>query len=390
MKVLQVIPSLSWVHGGPSRAIRVIEHALINQGISVETIATDDDGPGERLQRAYGMALTEEGSIRRYFRKWFDFYIVAPGMLVWLLQNVHRYDVVHVHAQFSFASLAGAWAARRAGVPYIIRPLGTLSHYSLQSRRPWVKKLSLLLFEKRLLRDAAAVHFTSELEQTEALALGVSLRSRVIPLAVDGVPTPSRVTVEQHFPELINFDVVLYLSRIDPKKNIEGLLRAFALCTPARPQLRLLVVGDGSSTYLSSLKSRARELGIEQKVAWAGHLSGEAKAAAFGLASVFALPSFSENFGIAAVEALAAGVPSVLSEGVAIAGDARDAGAALVSTTDPSSIAEAIATLLDDAEARHRMSDRARAFAERTYSVSAMGRSLIDLYNHVVEEKTRR
>ena len=390
MKVLQVIPSLSWVHGGPSRAIRLIEHALINQGVSVETVATDDDGPGQRLQRAYGKALTEEGSNRRYFRKWLDFYIVAPGMLVWLLRNVHRYDVVHVHAQFSFASLAGAWAARRAGVPYIIRPLGTLSFYSLQSRRPWVKKLSLLLFEKRLLRDAAAVHFTSELEQTEALALGVSLRSRVIPLAVEGVPTPSRATVEEHFPELIDSDVVLYLSRIDPKKNIEGLLRAFALCTPARPQLRLLVVGDGSSTYLSSLKSLARELGIEQKVAWAGHLSGEAKAAAFGLASVFALPSFSENFGIAAVEALAAGVPSVLSEGVAIAGDARDAGATLVCTTDPSSIADAIATLLDDAEARHRMSDRARAFAERTYSVSAMGRSLIDLYNHVVEEKTRR
>ena len=176
MKVLQVIPSLSWVHGGPSRAIRVIEHALISQSVNVETIATDDDGHGRRLQRVHRQALIEEGSIRRYFRKWFDFYIVAPGMLVWLLRNVHKYDVVHVHAQFSFASLAGAWAARRAGVPYIIRPLGTLSRYSLQSRRPWVKKLSLLLFEKRLLRDAAAVHFTSELEQAEALSLGVPMR----------------------------------------------------------------------------------------------------------------------------------------------------------------------------------------------------------------------
>ncbi len=390
MKVLQVIPSLSWVHGGPSRAIRVIEHALIDQGISVETIATDDDGHGKRVQRVYGQPLTEEGTIRRYFRKWFDFYIVAPGMLVWLLRNVHRYDVVHVHAQFSFASLAGTWAARRAGVPYIIRPLGTLSRYSLQSRRPWVKKLSLLLFEKRLLRDAAAVHFTSELEKSEALALGVPLRARVIPLAVEGGPSPSRTTVERHFPALINSEVVLYLSRIDPKKNIEGLLRAFALCAAGRPQLRLLVVGDGLTTYLSSLKSLARDLGVEQKVVWAGHLSGEAKAAALGVASVFALPSFSENFGIAAVEALAAGVPSVLSEGVAIAGDARDAGAALVCTTEPASIAGTLTTLLDDAEARHRMSDLARAFAERTYSVSTMGRSLIDLYNHVVEEKTRR
>ena len=390
MKVLQVIPSLSWVHGGPSRAIRVIEHALINQGVSVETIATDDDGRGKRLQRDCGRALTEEGSIRRYFRKWFDFYIVAPGMLVWLLRNVHHYDVVHVHAQFSFASLAGAWAARRAGVPYIIRPLGTLSRYSLLSRRPWVKKLSLFLFEKRLLRDAAAVHFTSELEQTEALALGVPMRSRVVPLAVEGEPRPSRAVVEQHFPELINSEVVLYLSRIDPKKNIEGLLRAFALCAAGRPQLRLLVVGDGLTTYIASLKSLALELGIEQKVVWAGHLSGEAKAAAFGVASVFALSSFSENFGIAAVEALAAGVPSVLSESVAIAGDARDAGAAFVSTTDPESIAKAIASLLDDAAVRHRMSDLARAFAERNYSVGAMGRSLIDLYNHVVEEKTRR
>ena len=390
MKVLQVIPSLSWVHGGPSRAIRVIERALIHQGVSVETIATDDDGYGARLQRDCGKALTEEGSIRRYFRKWFDFYIVAPGMLIWLLRNVQHYDVVHVHAQFSFASLAGAWTARRAGVPYIIRPLGTLSRYSLQSRRPWVKKLSLLLFEKRLLRGAAAVHFTSELEQKEALALGVSLRSRVIPLAVEGVPVPSRATVEQHFPRLTNSDVVLYLSRIDPKKNLEGLLRAFALCARGRPRLQLLVVGAGATTYLSSLISLARELGIEQKVVWAGHLSGEAKAAAFGVASVFALLSFSENFGIAAVEALAAGVPSVLSEGVAIAADAREAGAAVVTTTEPELIAHAISTLIDDAGARQHMSDLARAFAEQNYSVSAMGQSLFDLYNHVVEEKTRR
>ena len=390
MKVLQVIPSLSWVHGGPSRAIRVIERALIDHGISVETIATDDDGHGQRLRRAHAEALTEEGSIRWYFHKWFDFYIVAPGMLVWLLRNVHRYDVVHVHAQFSFASLAGPWTARRAGVPYIIRPLGTLSRYSLQSRRPRVKKLSLLLFEKRLLRDAAAVHFTSELEKAEALSLGVSMRSRVIPLAVEGMPTLSRSSVEAQFPALIDSDVVLYLSRIDPKKNIEGLLRAFARCTLDRPRLSLLVVGDGPTTYLASLHTLARELGIEQKIVWAGHLSGEAKAAAFGIASVFALPSFSENFGIAAVEALAAGVPSVLSEGVAIAADAREAGAAVVTTTAPESIAEAISTLLDDAEARQHMSDLARTFAEQNYSVSAMGQSLFDLYNDVVEEKTRR
>lgn len=368
----------------------MIEQALLDQGISVETIATDDDGPGQRLRRAHGEALAEEQSIRWYFRKWFDFYIVAPGMLVWLLRNVHRYDVVHVHAQFSFASAVGAWTARRAGVPYVIRPLGTLSLYSLQSRRRWIKKLSLLLFEKRLLRDAAAVHFTSDVEQVEALALGVPMRSRVIPLAAEGSPIASRATVERYFPRLIDSEVVLYLSRIDPKKNIEGLLRAFVVCTAERPQLSLLIVGAGATPYVASLKALVSELGIEEKVVWAGHLSGDAKAAAFAAASVFALPSFSENFGIAAVEALAAGVPSVLAEGVAIASGARNAGAALVSTADPESIAAAISKLLSDSELRRRMSGLARAFAERAYSVPAMGRSLVHLYNDVVEEQKRR
>ena len=113
------------------------------------------------------------GSQRVHFRKRTEFYKVAPGMGPWLWRNVRRFDVVHIHALFSFSSTAAAMVARHLGVPYVLRPLGTLSTYGVTRRRPWLKRVSLACLEGPALRGAAAVHFTSASEEREARLLGV-------------------------------------------------------------------------------------------------------------------------------------------------------------------------------------------------------------------------
>ncbi len=482
MKILHVIPSLSAVHGGPSRAMHLIEQALLGQGVEVEIATTDDDGSGRRVAivsevvslpevnslptcgegwggdesfplpasptydfarasarsesesfRTSGGGVNPQGwGVRRYFPKRTEFYKVSPGFARWVFRHVRDYDLIHIHALFSFTSIAAAWAARWAGVPYVVRPLGTLNQYGVTKRRPWLKRLSLKLIEAPILRHAAAVHFTAEAEQREAEALGIPMRGVVIPLGVEvlspsrpppqvgegikGCPSlvgegikgcPSLVGEDAtaknslptcgegwggeclnplwvQFPQLAGKRVVLFLSRLDAKKNLEGLLKAFGLLADEIPDLHLLVAGDGEPAYVAGLKKLAENLRLADRVTWAGHLDGELKASAFAAASVFALPSYSENFGIAAAEALLAGLPCVLGEGVAIAGEVAQAGAGVTVSPEPQSIAGGLATLLADERLRVDMAHKAAAFAREKYSVEAMGAELVRLYEGIV------
>lgn len=383
VKVLQVIPSVAIVHGGPSTALRAIESELNKRGCSVTTATTDDDGPGRRID-ASRPPVSDPGVKRVYFRKWTEFYKFAPGMAFWLWRNVRNFDVVHVHSLFSFSSIVAAQIARWRGTPYVIRPLGTLNTYGVTRRRPWLKRLSLAVFERRAIRDAAAVHFTSQAEWDQALELGVTLRGVVLPLGVTAPAAAPRDAVEARYPDLAGHRYILYLSRLDPKKNVEGLLRAMNIARRELQSLKLLIAGDGKETYVAGLKALARQLRVDDATVWAGHIEGTVKASALSGAEIFVLPSFSENFGVAAAEALMAGVPCVLGEGVAIAREVAEAGAGFVVSADPGAIAQALKYLAGDARLRDEMASRAAALARSRYTVKVMGKSLVELYQSVL------
>jgi glycosyltransferase involved in cell wall biosynthesis len=211
------------------------------------------------------------------------------------------------------------------------------------------------------------------------------------------------------YPQLAGARIVLYLSRLDPKKNVEGLLRAFSLLgkpDPANPPstmsraiweekaretrghgLMLVIAGEGEPGYVAGLHRLARELGLGEQVLWVGQLGGDVKAAAYAAAKIFALPSFSENFGIAAAEALSAGLPCVLGKGVAISGEVAEAGAGLAVAPEPKAIADALRKLLEDENLRADMGRRAAELAAERYTLEAMGTRLKELYSRILSEK---
>jgi glycosyltransferase involved in cell wall biosynthesis len=390
-RVLHVIPSVSASSGGPSKAIVQMERVLADSGVQVVTVTTDDDGPDRRLVVATGEEIAAGGVTRLYFPRQIRPYKASLPMLRWLRQQVPRFDLVHVHALFSFAPVAGAWIARQAGVPYVIRPLGVLNRYGMVHRRSSLKLLSLRLLEGRLLRDAAAVHFTSEQERIEAEMLGITMRSHIVPLGVEPVATASAALFLDAHPGL-GRRRLLYLSRVDPKKNIEALLQAVALVKRTIPDLSLILCGDGDNGYMGRLKSLSTELGLENCVRWAGHVDGAMKASAFAAAEVFVLPSYSENFGIAAVEALSAGLPCILGHGVAVSTRVAEAGAGLAVAPTVDAVASAITEMLADPTRLALAAQRARALAAAEYTVEAMGRGLLAMYAEAYEThgKSRR
>lgn len=380
--MLHVIPSLAVAHGGPTRAMGLFERALVCSKFAMEIATTDDDGPGRRLIDPAAHTFRAVPCYR--FRKRSEFYKFSPALGAWLIQHAPDYDLLHIHALFSFSSIAAAWAAQRAGVPYIVRPLGTLTRYGMEQRRPWLKQFSLRWLDGPVLRGAAAVHFTADAERDEAAVLGIPMRGVVVPLAVDALSEPESGTFFARFPGLQGGNYLLFLSRLDPKKNVESLLAAMAIVSTDHPALRLALVGDGDPDYVGQLKARAAALGLADRVVWAGFLDGGLKAAAFKSASVFVLPSFSENFGIAAAEALLAGLPCVLGRGVAIASEVQQAGAGLAIEPDSEAIAAAVRHFLNDDEARTAAGLAARRFAQSQYSLDAMGTSLCALYEDVL------
>jgi glycosyltransferase involved in cell wall biosynthesis len=381
MRVLHVIPSVSLEDGGPARAIAMMERALSAAGASVTVMTTDFDAPSP-ADGAAGEAPPGRVNVRR----WTNAYKLAPGAVPWLWRNVRRFDVVHIHALFSFVSVAAGAIASARAVPFVIRPLGTLAEYGVTRRRPFLKRLSLRLVEGPILRRAGFVHCTSEAELAEARSHGIAFRGGVIPLGVERpVPNGARPAAAGGSPRRI-----LFLSRIDPKKNLAGLLRAFALLAGRHPAAVLTIAGSGPSAYVTELKSLAGKLALADRIEWPGFVDGEAKSALLASADVFVLPSFSENFGIAAVEAMLSGLPAVLGRGVAVATAAAAAGAAVAVGTEPEEIAAAIDRLLADDDGRRRLGATTQAWAERQYSTEAMAGRLLDLYAGLARPRRTR
>lgn len=384
MKVLHVLSSVSPRNGGPSQAIAHMEKALAARGIEVTTATTDQDRPGRRLDVRRGEAVATPYATRWYFPVDIDFYTVSFGLGRWLLHNVRRFDVVHVHALFSFAPGAAAWLARAAGVPYVVRPLGVLLPYGMSQRRPALKKLSFALLERRLLESAAAVHFTSDVERDQAAALGLRCNGVVIPLGIDIGPMTARAGHRADGP----LDL-LFIGRIDPVKNLEALISALALARADGLDLRLHLAGEGDAAYTASLKTLAWQSRVADRIHWHGAVEGERKRKLLQSASVFVLPSHSESFGIAAVEALAAGLPCIVSRNVAIAGTIAAGGAGIVTGTDTQSIADGIRSMATRGDLA-AMSSAAHQLATGQFSSAVMGERLASLYRSVAIPAARR
>ena len=384
MRVLHVIPSVSESSGGPSKAIVQMEQSLLARGVEVVTVTTNDDGNGKLLPVELEKINSHNGVNRIYFPMQVQAYKISMPLRRWLLKEIKNFDLVHVHAVFSFAPVIAALIARKNNIPYVIRPLGVLNHYGMTKRRSVFKKISLGIFEAKLLRDAAAIHFTSEQERIEAESLGIKLRSVVLPLGIESASIESSDLMLSEFPILKNHRCLLYLSRIDPKKNIEALLEALLLCKKEVPDIALIICGDGDKNYISELKALTVKLKVDDRVVWPGHVSGAMKASAFGAAELFVLPSYSENFGIAPVEALSVGLPCVLGEGVAVAARVAEVGAGLSVAPTALAVAQGILSFMLDPEALAKAAIQAKQLAISDYGVDTMGERLFDLYTRLI------
>lgn len=387
MKILHVIPSISRVHGGPSVALETMTRALAGAGVEVHVATTDDDG-ATALQVPLDTPVTRENVTYRFFRRQTRFYKFSFPLARWLARNAKQYDVVHIHALFSFATLPAAVYAAREHVPYIVRPLGTLNRVGLEHYHRLLKRVSFSLIEKRILERAAGLHFTSELERAQACRVGIKQPGVVIPIGV-ALENDTHVVrgtwLENDAPQFLGRTIFLFLGRVDPIKGFDVLLPAFAKLRAQDASAALVIAGEGPAEYVNTLRTECARLEIENAVLFAGYTQGDAKRALLRDADVFVLPSRSENQGVAVVEAMGAGLPVLVTPEVGIARDIVRCGAGQMASTSDS-FAHAMLELAGDKARRVEMGARGKKLAAEKFSVEGMTKALLEMYATVLRE----
>ena len=379
---MHVIPAVAPRYGGPSRAVLGMCRALNERGIDTVIATTDADGEG-CLAVQLGTLVSFNGRSTVFFRRqWSERFKYSRPMATWLDRHVREFDAVHIHAVFSHVCLAAARACRKHGVPYIVRPLGSLDPWSLRQRR-LAKWLLLRMAVARMLRGAAFVHYTTDEERRLAEA-GLRIgRGAVVPLGVD-----PELLGEAHSETGTEAPYVLALGRVHEKKGLDLLIGAF-LDVAHRHELqmwRLVIAGDGEPRYMDGLRALAARNGGQELVVFSGWLEGQARLDALRGAGLVAAPSHQENFGLSVVEALACGVPVLVSPHVNLAAEIEAAGAGWVVTLEHAALVASLRDAMRDAGERMRRGRAGRALVCRRFTWSAVGEQLLAVYRKATDQ----
>lgn len=322
MNILQVINSVDPATGGPIEGI-VRQQAVLPPGFNTEIASLDlPDAP-----YLDGFPVKVHALGRHGYNRWIPWrrYGWTPYLVPWLRQNASKFDCVIVHGLWNYSCFAASRVLPGGGTPYFVYSHGMLDPW-FRRRYPLkhlAKQISWLICEGRLVNGADAVLFTAEEERR--LARGqfwpYRPRERVVGFGtadVTGIAENQRAAFTSAFPDLAGRDFFLFLSRIHPKKGCDILVEAFATIADRWRNIDLVMAGPDQLGWTAELRARARALGVEQRIHWTGMLTGDMKWGAFRSAAAFVLPSHSENFGVVVAEALACGVPVLITERVNI------------------------------------------------------------------------
>ena len=383
LKILQMVHTLDPSVGGVAAAVLELSRRLARRGHKIDIVVLDD--PNAAWINDIDLTVHALGAGSTSYR-------YSSALTPWLRKNGGDYDRVIVNGLWQYLSFA-AWR-RYAGssIPYYVFPHGMLD--------PWFKRTFPLKHlkkwvywpwaEYRVLRDAAAAIFTSEEERLLARKSFWLYRARekVSPLGIEALQVSQNAKSEflSRFPQLQGTRNFLFLGRLHPKKGCDILLDAFARVNSGEPS-SLILAGPDQIGWEGELRKQVGRLRLTDRVVFTGMLQGAMKHGALASADAFILPSHQENFGIAVVEALAAGVPVLISNRVNIWREIDADRAGYVEPDDLEGTTRLLQRWIDTSPSeREAMRQNARKCFEQRFEINRAVDSLLQILNEPVQQ----
>jgi glycosyltransferase involved in cell wall biosynthesis len=391
MKILHVIANLAPRYGGPYKACWEMARAVARLGHEVSIYTTNQDGPGI-LEAPTDRPVWRDGVEIRYFpvqppRYWATSLPLARA----LGGKIKAVDLVHVHNLYLFHDLVAGYHCRRHGVPYLIQPHGSLDPF-IHRRHRGRKKLLEWGFQNRTIRQASAILFTAADELELAQPFTFQTPGLVVPLGIDltefaAMPEPG--CFRAMHPEIGGRAIILFLGRVNFKKGLDILARAFGTVARRREDVHLVVAGPDHEGWGDKIRSLLQEEGVLGRTTFTGMLLGTEKMAAWRDAAMFALPSYSENFGLAVGEAMAAGLPVIISDKVNIWREVEAAGAGKVIPCEAGKLSDAILDILADPERAQEMGKKGQALVRNEFQWDKIAVKLQATYAGLIDRHHR-
>ncbi len=390
MRVLLIVPRISPQSGGPSIALPGLARCLASHGIDTTILTTTAGSPDvPDVPRSQPVVRDGVTYLHHPVLAIGGRYGWSPALWTALHRTVAAYDIVHIHWLYDFVCIAAARAALAAGVPYVVQPNGSLDPH-LSKKNALLKRLYLATVGQPLLTRAAALVFTSEQERAQAL-YRPGRPEWILPVGLDAstfTRLPPRGTFRAAFPA-VDGPFLLFVGRLSRQKGLDLLLGAFARVAREREDLSLVLAGPDPDGYGAHLRTLSETLNIQRRVVLTGLLTHEMKLAAFVDAKLFVLPSYAENFGAVTTEALACGLPVVISDQVNIHREMAAAGVATVVQCSIDSVASGITAALADSSLRARIATLGPALVHAHYTWDTIAPACIDKYAETIAGAAR-
>ncbi len=378
------------VYGGPVRSVSALCEGLMRMGVQVTVLTTNANG-AEALAVPVGQPVNVDGVPVYYYprlgSRLAPAYYYSPGLKQACREHIRKFDVVYICATWTYAMLAGATAALAAGVPFVVSPRGSFMTWSMR-QKPLKKRVYLALLERRLMNRATAIHCTSNMEQVQLTPRGFRPPVFVIPNGLDITPfgqLPEKGRLRRSLGVPPDGTLSLFVGRLHKEKRLDLMIEAFASLAQRLPNAHLLIVGPEGDGSGKKAQRQVEGLGLSHRVHFAGLLTGMALMQGYADADLQILLSHRESFAMVVAEAMAAGLPVLVTEQVGLAEEVAKAGAGYRVAAEREGIAKSWLSLLADSELRRSMGQKGRDLVERHFATEVVTRQMVEFLRQIAK-----